>query len=684
METFNDFWSLLPIKDADIYFVSSIFPLDFQCLLPIFIFQISLHFPRLQELQNYLEDPGCETETNRLFKTTTYKFLLDNLLEHPYPMCQIIRCFPSTVSTQFFYDALQRFNDIPMCELAQKKSKLYSLLVNACITDKWLEKCEAYVFNTLLQRIDNDEFSELPLILLISKLPLLKAYNAYVSRQCELNPYTTRSAFFTAITKKTHFLEPIVSDNGGDIPEPDAIQPLARLLRIVVQISNGNSRATEYHRYDDILKRFQNEIDPTQLTDNQLILYYEIERILSLYQFVRTCRRYDYQCDSIAVRTFAAKYSILDFLYKFNDGSLLTQTFDYQSIRVQLVRNQTLNQLISPHCVANREKISELNVFDQFYAVNSLVEVMQVNPYAKCYEDIVRVKCADIKQVIDNMFDTLAFVETVESLFTMLFLRWEHVNANADSNNKLDPFLSLTSLQESETSAEYNDFDGPTRKLPKMINTKNGFVCSFVVLQTILNILSSSMTNHRIEEGDESLKERFNRVADEIANAKWRFALVDSFYTLLNSNQLPKSVKNLLTPHHIRSINAKTVNTSSDDEANTSMKKSVRRKPRRRLSDRKRGQREINNVQFDHSTEVEGHVIPFECSNISVIRSGNYRDRRGGFINKMLGNLVDMIVICVSKGDLAEAKRIIQVCMDSMTLLLYYAGEAMKIIMISF
>lgn len=582
-------------------------------------------------------------------------------------MCQIIQCFPSSVSTQFFYSALKRFNEFSTHELAEKKSKLYSLLVNACITDKWLEKCEAYVFDTLLQRIDNDdEFSELPFILLISKLPLLKAYNVYVNRQCELNPYTTRSAFFMAIRKKMHFLEPIILDNGGDIPEPAAIQPLARLLRIVMQISNGNSRSTEYHQYDEILKRFENEIDATQFTSNQLILYYEIERILSLYQFVRMCRRYDYQCDSIAVRTFAAKYSILDFFYKFNDGNLLMQPLDYQSIRQQLVKNQQLNQLISPHCVANHEKISEVNVFDQFYAINSLVEVMQVNPYAKCYEDIVRVKCIEIKKIIDNMYDTLAFVETIEYLFTLLFLRWEHVNAQADSNNKLDPFLSLTSLYESNTSAEYNDHDIPIRKLPKIINTKNGFVCSYVVLQTILNILNSSMTNHRIEErDDESLNERFNRVANEIANAKWRFALVDSFYSLINCNQLSKNVKILLTPHHQRSINAKTVNSSSENEDdNTSMKKNVRRKPRRRNSDQKRSQRDSTNGQIAHSTEVEAKVKPFECSNISIIRSGNYRDRRGGFINKMLGNFIDMVAICVSKGDLAEAKRIIQVCME--------------------
>lgn len=663
METFNDFWSLLPIKDADVYFVSSISFFEFSN------FQ-NLHFPHLQELQNYLDDPGCETEITRLFKTTTYKFLLENLLEYPYPMCQIIRCFPSSVSTQIFYDALQRFNELPKCELVERKSKLYSLLVNASITDKWLEKCEAYVFNTLLHRIDNDEFSELPFILLISKLPLLKAYNAYVSRQCELNPYTTRSAFFMAITKKSHFLEPIVSDNGGDIPEPAAIQPLARLLRIVIQISNGNSRAPEYHRYDDILKRFENEIDATQLTDNQLILYHEIQRILSLYQFVRMYRRYDYQCDSIAVRTFAAKYSILDFFYKFNDGNLLMQSLDYQSIRVQLVKNQTLNQLISPYCVDDRKKISEVNVFDQFYAVNALAEVMQANQYAKCYEDSIRVKCNEIKQIIDNMFDTLAFVETIESLFTLLFLRWEHVNANADSNNKLDPFLSLTSIHESDISADYNDLDVPTRKLPKIINTKNGFVCSFVVLQTVLNILSSSMTNHRIEERDDSLKERFHRVADEIGNAKWRLALVDSFYSFMNFNQLSKSVKSLLTPYHMRSMNAKTVSSSSENEDDASTKKSVRRKPRRRNSDRKRAQRESNNAQFAHSTEVEGKVIPFECSNISIIRSGNYRDRRGGFINKMLGSFVDMAVICVGKGDLAEAKRIIQVSME--TLDFYY------------
>lgn len=575
-------------------------------------------------------------------------------------MCQIIRCFPSSISTQIFYDALQHFDDTPKCQLSEKKSKLYSLLVNACVTDKWLEKCEAYLFSMLLQRMDNDEFNELPFVLVISKLPLIKAYNVYVNRRCELYPYTVRSAFYTAITRKSHFLESITLD-GIEIPEPDAIQPISRLLRTIVMISNGNSKAVDCNQYDEICKRFEDDIDPTRLSDNQLILYHEIERILSLYQFVRTNRRYEYQCDSIAIRNFAAKFSILDFFYKFNDGNILMTTIDYQTTRVQLVKNQTLNQLINPQCLANRDKVSEVNVFDQFYAVHLLAEVLQVNQHAKCYQDIIHVKCTEIKQVIDNMFDTLAFVETIESLITLLFLRWEHVNAKTDSNGKLEHFPSMTTMHESDTSAEYNDHDVPQRKLQQVTNSKYGYVCSFTVLQNALNILSSSMANHKVEDRGENLKSRFLRAADEIAKAKWRLSLVDSYYSSLNCMQIPKSLKFLLTPQYIFTIHAKRFSSSGEDEDDAKRNSTIRRKPRRRNSDRRKSVKENTFEQFAHSTEIEGRPTSFDHTNVSSIRNGNHRDRRGGFINKMLGSFTDMVAICISRGDLAEAKRIIEV-----------------------
>lgn len=605
----------------------------------------------------------------RLFKSSTHKFILANLLERPYPMCQIIQCFPSAVSTQIFYDALQHFNELPKCQLIDCKWKLYSLLMNACVSDKWLEKCEGYVFNTLLQRIDSSEFNELPFILLTCKsLPLIKAYNFYVEHRCETSPYTIRSAFVTAMTRKSHFLESITTgtlDPVNEIPEPDAMQHISRLLRLIVMIGNGNAKVVDYHQYDEIFKRFETDIDPTKLTDCQMILYREIERILSLYQFVRTSRRYEYQCDSIAIRNFAAKYSILDFYCKFNDGSIITTAFDYHSARVQLIKNQSLNQSINPVCSANRDKVSEVNVFDQFYAIHLFAEILQVNQHAKCYDDIIRVKCADIKQILDNMCDTLAYVETIESLITLLFLRWEHVNASTDSNSKLENYPSMTTMHESDTSADY-DNEVPVRKIQNLINTKYGFVCSYTVLQNILNILCSSMINHKVEDRGDELKQRFVRASDEISNIKWRLSLVDSYYSSMNCMQIPKYLKFLLTPQYVTVVQIKVFSSSGeeDDGTTSAVKKTqqIRRKPKRRLSGRKRSQIENKYDQsFAHSTEIEMKSVPFECSNMSVIRSGSSRDRRGGFINKMLGSFGDMVAICISRADLTEATRIIDV-----------------------
>lgn len=596
-----------------------------------------------QELQQYIEKPTIDADLVRLFKPTTLEFIRKNVIENPFPMCYIIHLLPSSIASQIFYEALQHFADLPTEDITAVKRQLYSLLVNANIVGKWLDKCETHLFDTLFHQIDIGQCKELPLVLVASKwLPLTKAYASFVERQSAIHPYRKESIYFLAKQRQTHFLESIASDN-EDICVPEALVNVVQLIKIGLMIDNAHTKVTNFNRYDEICKRFD-RIDASQLLPNQFALYTEFNRILSLYKFVRHNRQYEYQCDTIAVRSFAATYNVIDFLYSFNNGSILTTTSDYSSVRRMLVANEQFNRIVSPAAAAARtDKISEIHLYDQFYAVDLLYELLFVRPYARDYERIVAGKCDEISRVLVGIDDSRAFVGAVEVLFAVLFVRWEHVND--DAINRSDTFSSVTTIDDSDTVS--NEAAELKRTPPRGPVSKTGFVCTFTVLQTALDMLQASMVNHQLTTDIEEIRTKFKVMKDEVDTAKWRLRLVDSYYAAKSNVPLEKSLKAILTPCYPLT-DSLIVDSSDDDEAGTSQA-TTRATPVLRRKLRRRKPAPSNEAKPDES-----------LTQSSEFEYGGYRNRRG-FINQMLGTFTDMATICFCTGDYAEARRIIEV-----------------------
>lgn len=615
-----------------------------------------------KELRNYIENPSGEWDCSRLFKTSTHRYILSNLLEHSYPMCQIIRCFPPSVYMQLCYEALVQFNELTGEQIQQNKLNLYSFLINAVLSD---EKRQTNIFNSIFRRIDSEEYWELPLILLASKtMPLLKAYNVYMNHQYQMDPYTKRSAFFMAINRSAHFFELIVQQT-DEIVEPDFLSYPSRLVKLAMLISNKPTRSSpDFNFYDEVWKHF-NQIDTTILSDNQKHFYTEFARMLSLHHFVRSNRRYEYLSDSIAIKVLASKYSILDFFVKFNDGSMIINTSDYHLVHKQLIENAKFNQFINPNVRKDSAKASEVNIYDQFYTIYLTVEIILANQTIRSYEEIVRAKSVEIKEILDNIDDSFDYVQAIEFLFTLLFMRWEHINSKVFSNGKLDASTSATTttMHESDTSIDRTDNDFAKRTTTKSA-TKTGFACSFIVLQNMLNALSSSIANRKIDEPDESLQQRFMRISNAIDDANWRLQLVDLYYLATHHNKLPSHLKMILTSR-IKQMHSRPL--SSSDENDSTIQQipaqylAVRRKPRRHTP-RKGSGRSTKSDSFANSTEIEGksNAGSFNCSNISVIRCVRHREKRG-LISKMLGKIDDMVAISVIRGDMNTAKQIIAV-----------------------
>lgn len=589
-------------------------------------------------------------------------------------MCQIVDCLPPPIHMQLYYEALVQFSEFSPEQLLANKLNLYSFLMNVVVSD---EKRQTNIFNQIFERIDADEYSELPLILLASKaMPLLKVYNAYVNYQHQIRPYTKRSAYFMAMNRSAHFFEPIIQD-GLEMPEPDLMSSSSSLVKLAMLISNKPTRTSpNFNFYGEVWKHFE-RIDTAHLSDNQKIFYTEFARMLSLHHFVRTNRRYECLSDSIAIKILASKYSILDFFVKFNEGCMIANTSDYHLVHKQLIENAKFNEFINPNVHKHSSKASEVNIYNQFYTIYLTVEVLLLNQSTRNYEEIVRVKSVEIKQIVDSIDDPFDYIEAIEFLFTLFFLRWEHVSSRVFSNGRLENSTSATTstMHESDTSMDYNDNE-TIKKVTTKPNTKTGFVCSFTVLQNMLNALSSSIVNRKIDESQELLKQRFTRISNAIDDAKWRLQLVDLYYSATHHVKSPSHLKTTLTCR-LKRMNSKISSSSDENSLPITPYSAIRRKPRRHHS-RKRSGRSTKSDSFANSTEVEGKskTESLGCSNISMIRRGSHRERRG-FMNKMLGKIDDMVAISVIRGDLNTAKDTIAV---SLSLLQFFGDFKLKIL----
>lgn len=559
---------------------------------------------------------------------------------------------------QLYYEALQQFTEYSPQKMLENKYKFYSFLINSDLSEKWLAKCDTHqIFNRLFAQIDGDDYWELPLMLIVSKsLPLIDAYSTYLRTGCISDPFIKRNAFLMANTRNTHFLESLVTENGvQSLIEPYCLRDVKGLVQLAVLISNKSTRA-DFNFYHQVWRQFE-RINLENLNESQQIFYYEFARVLALHHFVRTNRRHEHLSDSIALKVLCSKYNILDFFVKFNDGSMITNTNDYRWVRRQLVENGIFNGAVNPYIPNDADRPSEVHIYDQFYMINIMVDALVIKPITRNYDEIMHDKGAEIKQIIDQIDDPLAYIESIQYLFLLLFLRWEHIHKRCFSNSKIEQSASAT------TSATFSDstYESDSDDMSVKGIFKTGFVCTFTALKLMLNALSSSMANRKIDMHRYGLVRRFTDISNAIADAQWRLHLVDLYYTATYAFRATSDLKIMLTPRSMKFH--EDVSSSSDDGENVGASTSkqhtaIRRKPRR---PRKMDQNRKNYINT-HSNAADGKAkSSVDSEAASAARDDTQRDRRKCFMSKMLGQLTDMVSIAVIRGDLNLAKSIIQV-----------------------
>lgn len=570
-------------------------------------------------------------------------------MEHPYPMCQVVQCLSFPKYNQIIYEAVTNYFDCDHVDV--DKFNLYSLLINAEIKGKWLEK-----YQDLIQRMINADnianYNEIPLILyLCNCMELLREYKCLNDFGDSQKQCPKRVTLYLTFRKKSHMLGSMSLDD---------VSCANQLTKLIELIDSELAHSIKSDSFNGIVSRFEKSLDPTSLTANQSVVHNEIKRVLNFCSLIYTNQLNN--SDGLNVQAIVTKYSILDALFKFERGNIFTSSANYSIVRKYLENNFQLSSSINANLLKTRSKTWEVYLYDQFYAVQLWTEMIFTMQNTNCYdESSIQKTINEIKQIINGIDDSFSVIETIESLYTLIFLRWEYVDADSRLS-QLASVESLTTLDESDTSTDRSRDKKPQHTSS---NVKIGFLCVFKTLSCTLEMLNDVINRHHSIKNiqNEPNANRLLRISKEIQSAIERFTLIHTVYGSKKFIQLPKREKQLLNPCYYRVI-TQSVSSSEDDSELTSYSSGKRIDSRKRKHKYSVKYRSSNRKHHSTTTVGDKGLITYEA-NVGNKQSNqtSYCDN-ADFISKMLSSKNDLIAICMCQGDLIKAKSILEVILN--------------------
>lgn len=333
-------------------------------------------------------------------------------------------------------------------------------------------------------------------------------------------------------------------------------------------------------------------------------------------------------------------YFVPKFSNCYNVIDALAKEFDFancnpERINTLLLENYRNNQHIPLLMTTAKKRNSECDLFDSFMIIRMFLEIiLDQNNDTDC-PTAAQTKQKDIKTRLRNIYSTTAYIEALKASYSLLFLRWEHIE-----------HVNLDRKVESGSESDSNSTD--TRGMHQQKIDKHGFVCTMDHVEVILKILKLSISkkNHSDHISD-TFGERFQQISNQINDAAWRLTLFRT--ELVNLKRLPINTIKYLTMH--KTPSERKSSSDEDDrieiDRKSDKKTATRRKPRKRHINRS---------------------SPVKASN--GINSSS--DRRC-IVSKMLGSPQHLVIACMNKSDTETSRQIIKVSSTFIIILCLYS-----------
>lgn len=322
---------------------------------------------------------------------------------------------------------------------------------------------------------------------------------------------------------------------------------------------------------------------------------------------------------------------------------------NYEKILNLLQRNHELN-LIQRHKFNSSEMIqqrTEIQLFNEYMIIKMYLANI-IHPT----NESIDVSLNHIRCMLKTINDGNVLFQLLQTVFTLIFLRYEHIRKTKFKKRGSDANSGSVSAQNNSHSTEISDS-------VFLDCTHNGFICDKANLEAILNsmrlFLMSLDVTEAYKNSDTSLREKFSFMLKSVDNALWRLRIIAE-NSIENSVEKKYSSSEWLTFHEDdEEIISKM---TSDEEKEMPKRKVIRKKVKRRSRVLTK-----SNDENDEDSDNNYHFIT-ESTHTEVsenrIKSLEMHKKCESIIPKVLMKPESLVALCLINNDSKTAEKIIQ------------------------
>ncbi|XP_038114436.1 zinc finger FYVE domain-containing protein 26 homolog [Culex quinquefasciatus] len=537
-----------------------------------------------------------ETEDGSHLSEHVCNFLLQNLLRNPYPTCQLLRLL-ATSRIPSKNSAIREVCDAGMVDFlesfsAEKGDKFYNLIANNLLSSGAIDQVVPAVLEMLGEgKVDRERL----LLALVARRSqkLLKQFlrEMEVPREVQF--------LMEVIDGKRHFVERILTE-GGQIPFQDEfVRDYIRLFQVISEVNAGKAvedvPAELVLPEGSALKMYHLELKRTQLL--QKLFSGSLE-------------------DTLRMQDYAKESSVLALYLK---QRKLIEPAGYEQLLEVIAENDRLNREILAGVEVDQPE--DYKLLQMLILWKHVMEMIQLPPQLHTFEAILEIKTNAIRNTLKSVDDVQIFVELLESLLTLLFVRYEHLS------------------QKSTTSG--------------------GFMCSPAVLEASLNCLEIVVTQRKhatnYVDASDHLKQRLADSLAIINDSLWRLSLFKEMSSTKDS-QLQ------LTDAESANIILKLPDLVQDDEDRVFQSVDLDVPKRRHSKRHQRYSQPSSSGSTSHKLLTTQHSLPLpnklpaatsSLSSLSV-------SKPKALFSKILGSPERLTTLCLVNKNLEAARAIVK------------------------
>ncbi|XP_035911515.1 zinc finger FYVE domain-containing protein 26 homolog [Anopheles stephensi] len=423
------------------------------------------------------------------------RFFRKNMTHSPYPTCQLLKLLAMSkiatknavihdVTTAAVLEAFEQQGQVD-------RNKCYNILANSVMPAKATNRFKLCILKAL-------ERNTVELELLMLALFARKSVKLIVHLLPELVGPLQQQQAWAALDKKQHFVIELLQSSAN----PPYVHQ-ANYIRFVEQAWLANSGGGTFSPTADGLA-YLSSPDKSYLTAYLLELQrcYLIQQNLHLDEAL------------LPPKDFPQHATVLGMMLRAKVD--LNET-DFAKLAAVIRTNRTLNeQIMAMTNAATEMGNSELMALFQVHAIFALYKAIEASSAGP--ESALLIATNNLDTQLKCLFkemDMDTFMQTIESIFTMLFVRGELISAEPP---------------------------------PSMPERKN-FMCSVALLATLTSSMKSIMITRKhsatFHEANGKLKQRFQTLYDLVTDVCWRLSLFDEHAPSEGTPLDPKCVRPL-------------------------------------------------------------------------------------------------------------------------------------------